>query len=110
MLVARRGALVQAQPGGAMLAVRMPEKELSSWLNGTLSIAAINSPGLCVVAGPYEPIKALEEKLAATGVMTRRLQTSHAFHSAMMDPVLAPFGELLRNVTLGEPRSHMSPM
>jgi amino acid adenylation domain-containing protein len=103
-LVARRGALVQAQPGGAMLAVRLPEKELASRLNGTLSIAAINSPGLCVVSGPSEPIGVLEVKLNRQGVMTRRLQTSHAFHSAMMEPVLGPFTELLRQVSLGEPR------
>ncbi|MGH7486658.1 MAG: acyltransferase domain-containing protein, partial [bacterium] len=104
MLVARRGALVQEQPNGAMVAVRLPEKELASRLNGGLSIAAINSPGLCVVAGPYDLVGALEEQLRGEGVMVRRLQTSHAFHSAMMEPVLAPFAELLRRVNLRGPK------
>jgi amino acid adenylation domain-containing protein len=105
-LVARRGALVQAQPGGAMLSVRLPEKELLNQLNGNgqMEIAAVNSPTLCVVAGPYEAIAALEKKLASQDVVTRQLRTSHAFHSPMMEPVLAPFTELLRQVRFNEPQ------
>jgi len=105
LLVARRGALVQRQPGGAMLSVRLPEKELLPLLNhGHLEIAAINSPTLCVVAGPHDAIAALEKNLASREVMTRRLHTSHAFHSQMMEPVLAPFTELLRQVKLNKPQ------
>ena len=103
-LVARRGALVQAQPGGAMLAVRLPEKEVAPLLHGQMAIAAINSPSLCVVAGPHDAIAALEAQLTTQGVVTRHLHTSHAFHSPMMDPVLAPFTELLNKVKLGEPK------
>jgi acyl transferase domain-containing protein len=103
-VVARRGALVQAQPGGAMLAVRLAEKDVVPLLNGQLSIAAINSPSLCVVAGPHDAVETLERQLTAQGVVTRHLHTSHAFHSPMMEPVLAPFTELLREVTLGEPK------
>ena len=103
-LVARRGALVQAQPGGAMLAVRLPEKEVAPLLNGQMAIAAINAPSLCVVSGPYDAITAFEKQLETQGVVTRHLHTSHAFHSPMMEPVLAPFTELLRKVKLGEPQ------
>jgi amino acid adenylation domain-containing protein len=103
-LVARRGALVQAQPGGAMLVIRQSEVEVKPLLNGELSVAAINSPNLCVVAGPYEAVAALEKNLDARGIATKRLHTSHAFHSAMMDPVLPPFTELLRTVRLGDPQ------
>jgi amino acid adenylation domain-containing protein len=102
-LVAQRGALVQTQPGGAMLAVRLPEEDVAAVLPPQISIAAINSPNLCVVAGPYDAMSALEEQLATQGVVTRRLHTSHAFHSSMMEPVLAPFTELLSKVSLGEP-------
>ena len=102
-LVARRGALVQAQPGGAMLAVRLPEKDVVSLLHGQLAVAAVNAPSLCVVAGPHEAIADLEQHLGTQGVVTRHLHTSHAFHSPMMEPVLAPFTELLRNVKLSEP-------
>ena len=104
MLVARRGALVQAQPGGAMLAVRLPEKDVTPLLKGDMAIAAVNAPSLCVVAGPHEAIATLEEELAANAVVTRHLHTSHAFHSPMMDPVVRPFTELLGKVKLGEPK------
>lgn len=103
-LVARRGALVQAQPGGAMLSIRLAANEVSPLLDGRLAIAAINSPNLCVVSGPHDAIVELETQLAAQGVVARHLHTSHAFHSPMMDPVLSPFTELVRQVTLAEPR------
>jgi amino acid adenylation domain-containing protein len=104
-LVARRGALVQAQPGGSMLSVRLPENEVVPLLNPALSIAAINSPHLCVVSGPHDAIAVLEEQLVSRGVSVRHLHTSHAFHSAMMEPVLAPFTELLRRVKLHDPQT-----
>jgi len=104
-LVVRRGALVQAQPGGTMLSVRLPEKEVLPLLNPELSIAAINSPHLCVVSGPHDAIAVLEKQLESHGVSVRHLHTSHAFHSAMMEPVLAPFTELLRRVKLHDPQT-----
>jgi amino acid adenylation domain-containing protein len=103
-LIARRAALVQAQPGGAMLAIRLPEKEVLGLLNPQLAIAAINSPNLCVVSGSNEAIGKLEEELSAKKIAARRLQTSHAFHSLMMEPVLAPFTKLLRTTKFGEPQ------
>ena len=103
-LVARRAALVQAQPPGAMLAVRLPESELTHLLDGQLSIAAINSPNLCVASGPFEAIGNLETLLRERGVAARRLETSHAFHSAMMDGVIAPFTDVVRGVALHAPR------
>lgn len=104
MLIVRRAALVQAQPGGAMLAIRLPEKEVLPLLNPDLAIAAINSPNLCVVSGSHAAIGKLEEVLAEKKIAARKLQTSHAFHSPMMEPVLAPFTELLRKVKFGEPQ------
>src|SRR5262249_27785849 len=76
------------------------------WLNqnGQLDIAAINSPTQCVVAGSDDAIAAFEKKLASREIMTRHLQTSHAFHSQMMESVVAPFTELLRQVKLNEPQ------
>ncbi len=103
-LVAERAALVQAQPPGAMLSVRLPEKDVLPFLNSELAIAAINSPNLCVVSGPHETIGELETRLASRGVMARHLHTSHAFHSPMMEPVLAPFTKRLRHVKFSAPR------
>jgi amino acid adenylation domain-containing protein len=104
MLVAERARLVQAQPGGAMLAARLPENELRPLLDDALSIAAINSPGLCIASGPFAAIEALERQLKAAGKASVRLSTSHAFHSAMMEPVVAPFTDLLKSVRLSAPQ------
>jgi amino acid adenylation domain-containing protein/natural product biosynthesis luciferase-like monooxygenase protein len=103
-LVARRAELVQAQAPGSMLAVRLPEAEIQPLLNGELSIAAINSLNLCVVSGPHLAIAKLEKQVTARGIAAKPLNTSHAFHSAMMDPVVAPFTNLLRETRLVSPR------
>jgi amino acid adenylation domain-containing protein len=103
-LVARRGALMQALPSGAMLAVRAAADKVLPYLNDPhVSLAAENSPALCVVAGPHESIAALQAKLEKDGLVCRILQTSHAFHSPMMDPVLEPFAEAMRPVKLSAP-------
>ena len=81
-VVAARAQLVQAQPGGAMLAIRKPERDVAELLTGPLSIAAVNSPSLCVVSGALDAVVELESRLKDQGVAARRLQTSHAFHSA----------------------------
>jgi len=99
-LVAKRGRMMQDLPGGAMLAVRLPEAEVRAALPAEVSIAAINSPGLCVVSGPAPEVSKLEKALADKGVMARRLHTSHAFHSAMMDPVIDPFAEVVKKISL----------
>lgn len=102
-LVARRAELVQARAPGTMLAVRLPEAELLPILPAGADIAAVNAPGLCVASGPLEVIQELEATLAARRVAAKRLATSHAFHSAMMDPVIAPFTALLRATPLARP-------
>jgi acyl transferase domain-containing protein/glutamate-1-semialdehyde aminotransferase len=94
-LVAARGRLMQEQPGGAMLAVNLPADEIESLLDGSLSIAAINAPARCVVAGPETGIEAFAVRLADRGVASRRLQTSHAFHSPMMEAVVDRFAALV---------------
>ncbi|CAN5158478.1 hypothetical protein BH11PSE11_BH11PSE11_36510 [soil metagenome] len=103
-LVARRGQLMQALPSGAMLAVRLPAAQLQSRLPAGVSLAAENSPAMSVAAGAADEIDALHRMLEAEGVSTRPLQTSHAFHSAMMDPAVALFEEELRKCKLSAPR------
>ncbi|MBI3417727.1 MAG: amino acid adenylation domain-containing protein, partial [Verrucomicrobia bacterium] len=103
-LVAKRAALVQAQPRGSMLAVKLPLAELQPQLPDDLSIAAVNSPTLCVVSGPDEAVERFEKQLAEKKVTVRHLCTSHAFHSAMMEPVLAPFTALFDGVKLNPPQ------
>jgi acyl transferase domain-containing protein/acyl carrier protein len=102
-LVATRGRLMQALPAGAMLAVPLSEAELTPLLGAGLSIAAVNAPGSCVASGPVDAIAALEARLAGTGAAVRRLETSHAFHSAMMDPVLDAFAAAVANTARRAP-------
>ncbi|MEZ4706053.1 MAG: type I polyketide synthase [Caldilineaceae bacterium] len=95
MLVTERGRLMQALPGGAMLAVRLAEAELRPLLSAELEIATINGPALCAVAGPTAAIEELQAQLEARDIVCRPLHTSHAFHSAMMEPAVAPLRRLL---------------
>ncbi len=91
-LIVVRAQLLQNLPPGRMLAVRCDEPRLRELLAGTrCSIAAVNGPAQCVAAGTAEDIDALQQKLEAANVTSRALRTSHAFHSAMVEPVLATF-------------------
>jgi amino acid adenylation domain-containing protein len=102
-LVAARGELVQALPPGAMLSANLTEEDLAPLIGPGLSLAAVNGPSLCVASGPEKEIADLESRLAQRGATTRRLRTSHAFHSAMMDPVLPSFRERVARVELRAP-------
>jgi non-ribosomal peptide synthase protein (TIGR01720 family) len=103
-LVAVRGRLMQARPGGSMLAVSLPAEELASLLDSRLSLAAVNGPSLSVAAGPDDAILALRSRLEEGGVGCRPLHTSHAFHSAAMEPVVAAFTTEVAKVDLRPPR------
>ncbi|MGO9936235.1 MAG: SDR family NAD(P)-dependent oxidoreductase, partial [Terracidiphilus sp.] len=100
-IAAFRGRLMNDLPAGAMLAVSVPASEFH--LSGDLSLAAVNSPGQCVVSGPTADIAALEKDLATKSVACRRLITSHAFHSAMMNPILGDFEKRLHGITFRPP-------
>jgi amino acid adenylation domain-containing protein len=102
-LIAERGRMMQEMPAGAMLSVRLGERQMAEFMRPSLELAAANGPQLVVAAGPNEAIAELEQRLNAAGVVNRRLRTSHAFHSGMMDPVIAPFRELVERVTLNPP-------
>jgi acyl transferase domain-containing protein len=95
-LVVQRGQLIQQLPGGSMLSVSMSEAEIRPFLNDTLSLAAVNSPRLCTVSGPDEAIKALQAQLEPQEVVCTRLSTSHAFHSAMIEPIQEKLTECAR--------------
>ncbi len=103
-LVALRGRLMQGLPRGAMLAVPLSAGEVAPLLGPNLSLAAINQPSSCVVSGPPDAIAAMRRELEAREVECQPLHTSHAFHSHMMDPMLAPFRERLRQLRLRPPR------
>jgi acyl transferase domain-containing protein len=103
-VVALRGRLMQRMAEGAMLAVAMSAEELQSLLGEGLSLAVVNAPARCVVAGSEESIDRLERQLAERGSMSRRLHTSHAFHSEMMTPAAGEFISQLRRIKLKRPQ------
>ena len=102
-LVAERARLMQEMPPGAMLAVPMGETAVRPLLGDELSVAAVNGPTRCVVSGPVPAIRALEYLFAERGFASSRLNTFHAFHSAMMEPILEPFAERLRTIQRHQP-------
>ncbi|MGE0158279.1 MAG: SDR family NAD(P)-dependent oxidoreductase [Gemmatimonadales bacterium] len=102
-VVAARGALMQALPAGSMAAIHLGERELASRLPKSIEIAAVNAPALCTISGPTAGVARTSEQLRGQGIDVRELRTSHAFHSHMMDPAVAPFTDLLRGVSLSSP-------
>ena len=103
-LVAARGRLMQEMPAGSMLSVRLPAAQVEELIAEPLCLAAVNAPSLCVVSGPTADIQRLQKQLEEQDIGCAFLNTSHAFHSAMMDPIVAPFSELVRTVPMSAPK------
>lgn len=99
-LVAGRGRMVSELPQGSMLSVRWNANLLQAMLPESLSIAAVNTSRLCVIAGPSDEVAAFAQQLNGQEVPNRLLSTSHAFHSAMMDPIVPQFTTLVKSLTL----------
>ena len=102
-LVAARGQLMQQLPSGAMLAVMLSETETRSLLHNGLALAAVNGAKNCVVSGTSTAIQALHDQLKQQDVHSQVLHTSHAFHSEMMESILEPFTDRVRQVKLNAP-------
>jgi amino acid adenylation domain-containing protein len=103
-LVAARGRVMQSMSRGAMLSVRMSADALRPMLPESLDIASDNGPQLCVIAGASEQVAAFQAQLESQGVMCRELQTSHAFHSRMMDAAVPRFLAVVRQISLSAPQ------
>ncbi|WP_457921064.1 type I polyketide synthase, partial [Streptomyces albidoflavus] len=101
-LVAARGRLMDALPeGGAMVAVEASEDEVRAALVDGVSVAAVNGPRAVVVSGPAEAVEQVAATLAGQGARIKKLTVSHAFHSALMDPMLAEFRQVAEALTYG---------
>lgn len=97
-IVAERARLMQQLPAGSMLAVQVREEELRAYLPEGVSLAAVNGPALATASGRTGAIERLEQRLQAANIQFQRLHTSHAFHSEMMDPMIAAFVERVAQV------------
>jgi acyl transferase domain-containing protein len=89
-LIAARGQLMQGLPtGGAMVALEAAEHEAAEMLTGQVSIAAVNGPASTTISGPHDAVLAIQRQFRQRGRKTKQLRVSHAFHSPLMDPMLA---------------------
>lgn len=103
-IVAERGRLMQSLPSGSMLSIGLSAVETQPLLNDNISIAAINAAKSTVVSGNNEAIEGLKQQLSEQKIEFKQLHTSHAFHSAMMEPILNEFTDLLKTVPLNAPQ------
>ena len=103
-IVAKRGQLMQSMPPGSMLAVMHHDRDIETLLKQSdgLDLAVVNSRAVAVVAGPDDAIDRFAATLDSQDVKSKKLHTSHAFHSSMMDPMLDPFVQAFSGVQLSE--------
>ena len=103
-LIVRRTQLVDPLPPASMLAVTLPEAELQALLPGNISIALINGPSLCVIAGPPQAVEEFSKTLTARGHLFRSVQNTHAFHSRLLDSIVSAFESEARKVKFHRPK------
>ena len=99
-LLAARGRLMQALPsGGGMFSAMASVRQVEPLLSGDVEIAAINGPESTVISGPLTALKTVVEQLESQGIKTKQLPVSHAFHSKLMEPMLAEFEQLASSIS-----------
>lgn len=103
-LVAMRGQVMEEQAPGKMLAVALPETEIKEYLRPELSLATVNTPRQCVLSGPESDINELMRILKSRNIRATKLDTSHAFHSPMMEPAMADMTKAVAAVERSSPK------
>ncbi|WP_157574596.1 type I polyketide synthase, partial [Nocardia jejuensis] len=104
-LVVARGRSMQAlPPGGAMVAIQADVDEIGEFLSPEVSVAAVNGPASVVVSGSADAVESIAAVFTGRGRKTTRLRVSHAFHSALMEPMVAGFAAEIAGITVSPPR------
>ena len=106
-LVSARGRLMDSAPGegtmGTIFANEAVVEELIADYKETVSIAAINAEGTCVISGHAADVRTILETAKEKGMRTKELQVSHGFHSVLMNPILEDFDDLAQNIEFKKP-------
>jgi len=102
-LLVKRGSLMQRASEGKMLGISIPEKELLPLLasNREISLSTVNGPELCVVAGSDEAIAAFTTLLESRNYSCKVIPGAHAYHSHLMDGILAEYNSHLQTIKFG---------
>jgi acyl transferase domain-containing protein/acyl carrier protein len=103
-LLVKRGSLMNTIEKGSMLGLNISAKDIEAILPKDISIATINTKESCVISGNDASINDFAEVLTEKEIAFTKLKTSHAFHSAMMDPILEEFKNELKEITLSAPK------
>ena len=102
--VSVRARLMHTAPRGVMVAVALSPEAIAEHLSSGVDLAAVNDPGGCVVAGSEQDIRAFSARLAELGIVARRVRTSHAFHSRLMESMIPEFTGFMSRLTLRDPQ------
>jgi len=102
-LLVHRGHLFETLKGAGMLTVTLPAEEVAPLLGERLSLAAVNAPDLCVVAGYADALEELQGTLSARGVKHRRVPVEGASHCLLVDPIQQPFRRFVAELALSSP-------
>ncbi len=109
-LIATRGRLMQQLPaGGEMVSVMAAESQVRQLIASSpgIAIAAINGPESTVISGESVAVRAMQCQLELAGIKTKQLQVSHAFHSPLMEPMLAEFEAVANQFTYNQPQTQI---
>lgn len=103
-LVAQRARLLAQQTRGALVTVGLSAESVEPYLDEQVSLAAVNGPRLCVLAGPLEAIEMLEEQFSQQGIEYQRVATDHAYYAALLEPLRTSLDTLTRNISSQPPQ------
>ena len=104
VLLAKRARLMQDLPAGSMLAVRAKAEDVQDLLGPRVGIAGLNAQSMTVLSGDTDAIRSVEETLTSRGVASKYLATSHAFHSAHMEPIVERFASIVASMPRHSPK------
>lgn len=103
-LVSERGRLMQQMPRGGMISVALNEDSVKKYISNNIHIAAVNAKNKTVIAGLNADLDKLQDVFEKDNIEMHRLQTSHAFHTSMMEPMLADFRKSFAKVAFNKPK------